>query len=678
MSRIRDLLMAQSHIPEPLVHYDFSLYDNIDKPTSIPNLAGNDYKLNLKNINFKLMSGFGGYADDWTRYISGDSNKTDHTAKVSNSRANYAWFWGNSNFQPGETIPAQIVKVTGIDPNASYKLSYNNYTVNITFPCDGIYLLPKGEHTGSAAISGIGLHINNPNGEYINHVIVEQLPLYPGCFVASPTDNRNNSYLLSNNVNPTLFNLRKGFTIISQRSVESINDYSFLYHSGGSQIERLFEERLNTNLEKSFVISFGKQNVNIPTKYRGIVAFTSTLFNGTSINKGDVVQSQSLNIIIGNANNTFKGGMREFYLFNQNLTQSQIERFISENMIPDPLVYYDVRKQNTKNSDKINRGTLIDLSGNGNHGVLNNFDYIEDSGWVETYIDDEFNIIQNRNISYENHLISVTIPISTGTCFFNSSVLFSGGDKERVERGFQMKSYTIKVSGLGEGSFRLGYYYNRYFSLITIKSDGIYEIPSWINSKYESDYSLIPIYAVVNSEIPIGCTIEFLPRTDYLQFDGNNDNITIPTITKGFKTVLMISETQHNDNTNGVVRLYEQRKGTDKTFSLISYDVSHIAYNSLSSGETFINGALNTTIAGGLLKNHRICVAHRNNDVNADNSKSPVIGAGIADGNNGPFRISKFLGFSEYLSNTQIKKVIDKYGLMEGVSPVKDTLESKE
>lgn len=34
------------------------------------------------------------------------------------------------------------------------------------------------------------------------------------------------------------------------------------------------------------------------------------------------------------------------------------------------------------------------------------------------------------------------------------------------------------------------------------------------------------------------------------------------------------------------------------------------------------------------------------------------------------FGITKFLGFNEYLSDTQVKKVIEKYGLMEGVDNV--------
>lgn len=936
MSRIRDLLMDRIHNPKPIVHLDFSPYDNIDKPTSIPNLAGNDYSLHLVNVDFSLMSGFGGYTDDWTRYNSGDPDKTDHTAEVLNTSGVNCWFWGSNNFQPGETIPAQIVKVSGMDPDASYQLYYNNYSSGtLKFYSDGIYLLPEGTHTGSSPTLGVGLFIYNPNKDWVDHVHAEQLPLYPGCFVASPSDDgKSCPYLISDYLDCTQFNPGKGFTIISQRSVEPLDDYSYLYFSGGGQIQRLFEERLNAGSEESAVISFSKQNVDIPTKYRGIVPFTSTVFNGTHINKGDIVQSDISGFYIGQINRTFKGGIREFYLFNRDLTQSQIERFISENMVPDPLVYYDVRKQNNKNSNGTTRGTLIDLSGNGNHGVLNNFQY--SASLIKEYLDSEFPItIGSDNISGDNHIYTVNSDTTVGSsgiwllshkvspepsgsftsknysvlvtgmtegqplqiiplaydssgstiisnsrvdithdgvydipavttelpddassvitgivyCRSNDSNTLSAGLKieylptvtsdsgqyyiddvfpienpygsvtvedhkinitkdfsaaitgsfmvgsavDTSEKVLQVPDMRLKITGLVSGELQIGYIEGSFRSQFTITSDGTYFIPGYEVPLPSSDFNnrravsfysytdsnnvgvndgvvieLLPVQkdgwveTYIDDEIPlilndtnkgnstwgshilslknnskgwlliadpldydtrvkgftvkvsgmsenqritfrngdntnfyiissdgiyeipphdakvgerpiiINCTanstgtVKFLPRTDYLQFNGTNDTVTIPSLTEGFKTVCMIME----DDIEDYGRLYDQRRDGNPYFSL--YSRSSIAYNSSSTGgQTFINGTLNTSLTGKDLRGQKICVVHRNNGVTPENSTTPFIGAvQTSTAFINPMKLSKFLGFHEYLSDTQIKKVIDRYALMEGVNLV--------
>lgn len=644
MSVFRNLLDKQRN-PKPLAHYNFEGYTNTDHPDKIPDLTGNGYDLSYYDIDFKLMSGFEGYADDWTRYRSGDPVKTDHTAKVSNTTEQWAWFWGNSNFQPGETIPAQIVKVTGLDPDASYKLTYNNYTTTITFPGDGIYLLPAGENTGDTPVLGIGLYINNPNKEYINHVTAEQLPLYPGCAVFGDTERTGIG--TTANMAPH-FSVGKGFTIICQRYIENIGRTFYTYYSGDAQAIRVFQEFINNSSnDRVTLYSFGKASY-ADLKMAGIVPYTSTMYDGADIQKGDV-----LNIIqvqLGKVR-SFRGGMKEFYLFNRDLTQAQIERFISENMLPDPLVYYDVRKQNTKNSDTHSRGTLIDLSGNGNHGVLNNFDYTED-GWVETYIDDEIPLVLNPtnagDSTYASHVLMLRNNLDGWVLMANP-----------VDRDTQIKSFRVRVSGLTDGyvSFRTGENQNL---MLAITSDGVYTVPAHVE---KSGYR--PIVIAVNEGA--SCTIEFLPQTDYIQFDGVTDYINIPSLTEGFKTICMLTE---GPDVN--IRFYDQRATTDqKYFALFSVDKT-IAYNALSTGQTYINGELNTSAQPSDLKGDKICIIHRNDGVTSENSSTPYIGVKYTENYNGPIKLSKFLGFREYLSDTQIKKVIDKYGLMEGVSPVEE------
>lgn len=788
----RALLMDQGldFMPEPLVHYNFEGYTNTDHPDKIPNLTGKGYDLSYHDIDFKLMSGFEGYADDWTRYPVRLPSTTDHASSVKDSIAIYNnWFWGSSSFQPGESIPEQIIMVSGMDPDASYVLRYNNTDRTLDIKEDGIYILPGATYTGESPLTGVGLYIYNPQEELIHSVTVQQLPLYPGCAVFGETEETGLMNTMNTDNMQQHFSVGKGFTIICQRYIENIGRTFYTYYSGDAQVNRVFQEYGNNIPDSGVTVySFGESSY-ADLKMAGIVPYTSTMYDGAGIQKGDILNI--MRIYLGRTR-SFRGGMKEFYLFNRDLTQAQIERFISENMVPDPLVYYDVRKQNTKNSDTHSRGTLIDLSGNGNHGVLNSFDYnaslnrtyLEDvnsfilandsgstpierngysvsvilninaaqwlwwnsidttsgsyttkeytikvtgitqgaievmpwginiggnytysdririehdgvytipsvsyevpegcsqhlqnlvvaagalnsgvtveylprpvrqdgDGWVETYIDDEIPLVLNPTNSgdstYANHVLMVRNNLGGWVLMANP-----------VDRDTQIKSFRVRVSGLTDGhvSFRTGENQNL---MSSITSDGVYTVPAHVEKSGH-----MPIVISINEGN--SCTIEFLPQTDYIQFDGVKDFINIPSLAEGFKTICMLTE---GPDIN--VRLYDQRATTDqKYFALFSSDGA-IAYNALSTGQTYINGELNTSTYPSDLKGDKICIVHRNDGVTPKNSSTPYIGVKYTGDYNGPIKLSKFLGFREYLSDTQIKKVIEKYGLLEGVDRV--------
>ena len=783
MSVFRNLLDKQRN-PKPLVHYNFEGYTNTDHPDKIPNLTGNGYDLSYYGIDFKLMSGFEGYADDWTRYPVRLPSTTDHASSIKDSIAIYNnWFWGSSSFQPGESIPEQIIMVSGMNPDASYVLRYNNTDETLNIKEDGIYILPGATYTGESPLTGVGLYIYNPQEELIHSVTVQQLPLYPGCAVFGETEETGLIY--TDNM-AQHFSVGKGFTIICQRYIENVGRTFYTYYSGDAQANRVFQEYvINIPNTRATVYSFGEPSY-ADLKMAGIVPYTSTMYDGTGIQKGDTLNI--MQIYLGRAR-SFRGGMKEFYLFNKDLTQAQIERFISENMVPDPLVYYDVRKQNTKNSDTHSRGTLIDLSGNGNHGVLNNFDYsaslnrtyLEDvnsfilannsgstpierngysvsvifninaaqwlwwnsidttsgsyttkeytikvtgitqgaievipcginiggnytysdririehdgvytipsvsyevpegcsqhlqnlvvaagaldsgvtveylprparqdgDGWVETYIDDEIPLVLNStnkgDSTYGSHILSLSNNL-------NGWVLMG----DYLDYDTRVKGFTVKVSGMSENQF-ISFRTDSNSTLLTITSDGVYEIPS---HDEKSGYRPLIISCSANNT----GTVEFLPRTDYIQFDGTDDSISIPTLSEGFKTIFLTGEIESTG------RFYDQRSSGEYTFLLASD--RNVAFNTYSTGQSFINGILNTQKTGDSLQGIRICLTHRNNDVSSENSADPSIGTKyFGEGFvNARIKLTKFLGFSEYLSDTQIKKVIEKYGLLEGIS----------
>ena len=648
----RALLMDQDSIPKPLVHYNFEEYTNDNHPAQIPDLMGSGYNLNYNNISFNLMSGFGGYLLDFPTFLA-NMSVNDHTSRVSLDTVGSRWLYGKRIADGDSYIPSHIVKVTGV-PNETtlyYHRVVEGNTIDImSLSQDGIYLLPEslqatGEVTGGTYV-GVYAILREGTGEPFT-ITVEQLPLYPGCAVFGET--AKTGLRCPDNM-AQHFSVGKGFTVICQRYVENIERTFYTYYSGDTQANRVFQEYSNTvNNSEVTLYSFGKASY-ADLKMAGIVPYTSTMYDGAGIQKGDTLNV--MQICLGVAE-SFRGGMKEFYLFNRDLTQSQIERFISENMVLDPLVYYDVRKQNTKNIDEHSRGTLIDLSGNGNHGTLNNFNYTEDSGWVETYIDDEYSISLNGSnkgdTTYANHQILLSNPLSGWVAMANV-----------IEVDSEIKGFRIKVTGMPQGD-NITVRNGDNVTMVNITKDGVYEIPP--HSEKANNYAFV----IAVSSNATG-TIEFLPQTDYIQFDGVDDSVTIPTLTQGFKTVCILGESNNGGDQNNN-RFFDQRSGAGNYFAL--YDDSFTAYNTLSTGgETFINGLLNTSLTGEDLRGKNISIVHRNNGVSAENSVSPVIGVRVEDPYNSSFRLSKFLGFREYLSDTQIKKVIEKYGLMEGTDKI--------
>jgi len=97
-----------------------------------------------------------------------------------------------------------------------------------------------------------------------------------------------------------------------------------------------------------------------------------------------------------------------------------------EILYPDPIrdglvLWYDFSSM--KNSD-ITRGIARDLSGNGNHGTLQNFNYTPESGYDKNKllfdgVDDEITLATSNSISQMTYLMSVDISNET-IQFFNT------------------------------------------------------------------------------------------------------------------------------------------------------------------------------------------------------------------------------------------------------------------
>lgn len=153
------------------------------------------------------------------------------------------------------------------------------------------------------------------------------------------------------------------------------------------------------------------------------------------------------------------------------------------------------------------------------------------------------------------------------------------------------------------------------------------------------------------------------------QFDGVNDHVTIPTVTGGGKQVFM--KINNNDDRLGRM-IYDQRSPSSGTGLYSDFAIytnedttsSIIAYQSRLSGNTYIDGILNTNITckdlQGVLQNITITC----DIVKPNNGVVPYIGTGGYDKNiYGKFALYDYILFDNISTDDKIKELNEYVGI---------------
>lgn len=150
-----------------------------------------------------------------------------------------------------------------------------------------------------------------------------------------------------------------------------------------------------------------------------------------------------------------------------------------------------------------------------------------------------------------------------------------------------------------------------------------------------------------------------------LKFDGVDDYISLDTFDSVFKTMFMVCT---NFEAPAGSILYDQRsKLFNKNYS-VAYYPSSIAYNNDNINGTYINGTLNTKLACQELNNKKHLIHVVAKDISE--SRKPNIGRSLGQNQYSNMMLYKFLGFKEALTEEQIKAVINKYNLLDGVDNI--------
>lgn len=291
-------------------------------------------------------------------------------------------------------------------------------------------------------------------------------------------------------------------------------------------------------------------------------------------------------------------------------------------------------------------GYIPDLTGNGNHGKINNSAYGGMSGVNGYPYDYKSGFMAYSNSKLIDSETFNIIAISASVNIIKSSPTYKG---------------KIKVTGLS-GYLKLRIYpKNDSTNAVEIFKDGIYDI----NIDNETDN--IYFHAVKTNIGSNDVNIIIQQVGEYegaFCLDGVDDYISIPTLSKGGKQVLMKVNWQKQDT-----MLYNQNPGQDN-FAIFTNDYNNnnlvVAYASRNNGNTYIDGVVNNNILATQLKGITHNIVATNNNIDA--TITPIIGSNKNHDNFfAQMALYSFMLFDEISTDEEIKGLNDIVGIVSKV-----------
>lgn len=300
-------------------------------------------------------------------------------------------------------------------------------------------------------------------------------------------------------------------------------------------------------------------------------------------------------------------------------------------------------------------GHQPDLSGHGNHGVFNNFEFAGMSG-ANGYLQNFSEWTKASGVSSTDSVISSS-----------NNLVAANGWIAYVTSGTVIPAFKVEISGIPvngnlrfEGSDQvLVNGVNTIQGLTTTKITGFY-----ISNGYDNDWSNLKIKQIGEYEGAI-C------------FNGVNNCMTIPTLKHGAKQVLLKVNWHLNSNNSGIV--YDQRLSSgllpQNMIISLSADSGNIeerlAYmNEGRADVTYIDGVLNKNITVAQLQGITHNITQCNSAVTVSNSHSPVLGA-LAINQTllqycAQMALFAFMSFPEISPEEEIKDLNDIVGIAGG------------
>lgn len=287
-------------------------------------------------------------------------------------------------------------------------------------------------------------------------------------------------------------------------------------------------------------------------------------------------------------------------------------------------------------------GYIPDLTGKGNHGIINNSTYAGMSGangYIEPFNDNKWHISSSANKinRTDNKITVVSLKANRGIIY--------------VGTGTYVNEIKVIATGIPVGG-ELIFHQDTDITIpnnVIVTIGGKISTGSWefIVNDLTLDWSNLVIEQLGQYE-------------GSFCLDGVDDYITIPTLAHGGKQVLMKVNLQSYDR-----YLYDQRNNWSPYLAIVSAGKT-IAYEySNKGGKTYIDGILNEHIIDKDLLNitHNITATNANIGV----QYAPNIGTSFARGNFAQMALFDFMLFPDISSEEEIKELNEVMGIEENL-----------
>ena len=295
-------------------------------------------------------------------------------------------------------------------------------------------------------------------------------------------------------------------------------------------------------------------------------------------------------------------------------------------------------------------GYIPDLTGKGNHGVINNSAYAGMSGanryvynWNTWRISKSG--ITSTITDSSLHITSLKEQYNPNQALFEPNTTANTGDKS---------NFKVNITGLTSD---MKCTFNNAGAIMKELVNGVNEISVDLVAGWYG-FMITSLDGSVIGDCDI--TIQQIGQYEgSFCLDGVDDFVTIPTLAHGAKQVLMKVNLQSYDR-----YLYDQRNSWSQYLAIISAGKT-IAYEySNKGGKTYIDGILNEHIIDKDLLNitHNITATNANIGV----QYAPNIGTSFARGNFAQMALFDFMLFPEISSEDEIKELNDVMGIEGG------------
>lgn len=306
-------------------------------------------------------------------------------------------------------------------------------------------------------------------------------------------------------------------------------------------------------------------------------------------------------------------------------------------------------------------GYIPDISGNGNNGVFNNFAFSGMSGangYTYEYTNtSDFSVLSKYARTINSEKIEF-FGYTNAVTFYRKNPTYKG--KIKIE------GLTSAISSGKVQHFQI--YTNSKTNTETsvFKTDGVYDIDvTGIGDATNVYFYVLPANTSESGTLDNPITIEQVGNYEgAICFDGIDDYVTIPTLSKGGKQVLM----KVNWNTINSI-IYDQRGSGGFAIYCSDYNnpsdsITVPAYKGRNAaGTTYIDGIRNEYIIASQLRNVTHNIVEILDTSCAAGNINPIIGKSYLNANYGKMSLYDFVLFDEVSTDEEIKQLNDIIGI---------------